>query len=338
MQVKTVAYLSILLPFVLILSNCSVMSPDTIFDPDGVDKFTIETEIFTPSLFPTTTTSPSPTNSPMPLPTPTLTFMPTLLPGDAVDLVFNLLNTNGECKFPCFLGDFTPGKTMRNEANSFFLQFPSYLGDQYSISIDNGSFNENIIDLFITKSYDEFYISIGMSFIFSDDELSKISFQPRPAGVGDNLGARLIDVPEFNQELNYYLLDNILREYGQPAQVLIFTYDNYPFSHTPFIEISVILHFPEVGLVIEYEILQLRENDTLIGCSDRLILFNMFLSDPNIPIEDLSPYFSLSFIPNSVSGYRQIEEATGLTLEEFYRLFKEPGKDKCFETPASLWP
>ena len=36
--------------------------------------------------------------------------------------------------------------------------------------------------------------------------------------------------------------------------------------------------------------------------------------------------------------FKSLEEATSMTLDEFYQVFKDPDTTQCLETPADLWP
>jgi len=38
-----------------------------------------------------------------------------------------------------------------------------------------------------------------------------------------------------------------------------------------------------------------------------------------------------------MNHYKPLEEVTSMSLEEFYRIFREP-TNQCIETPANLWP
>jgi len=42
-------------------------------------------------------------------------------------------------------------------------------------------------------------------------------------------------------------------------------------------------------------------------------------------------------VPVDSPYWKPIEEATNMSLEEFYQAFREP-TDKCIETSAKLWP
>jgi hypothetical protein len=38
-----------------------------------------------------------------------------------------------------------------------------------------------------------------------------------------------------------------------------------------------------------------------------------------------------------MSGFRPLEEATGMSVEQFYQSFVQPNNNRCLETPADLW-
>jgi hypothetical protein len=40
---------------------------------------------------------------------------------------------------------------------------------------------------------------------------------------------------------------------------------------------------------------------------------------------------------NSVSEFLSVEEAAGMSIEQFYQTFVQPGNQTCLETPADLW-
>jgi hypothetical protein len=38
-----------------------------------------------------------------------------------------------------------------------------------------------------------------------------------------------------------------------------------------------------------------------------------------------------------VGDYRSLEEATEMSIEQFYQIFVQPDNQTCLETPADLW-
>ena len=43
-------------------------------------------------------------------------------------------------------------------------------------------------------------------------------------------------------------------------------------------------------------------------------------------------------VPGSTSGYRPLEEAIDMSLEQFHEAFFEADVSTCFTTPVAFWP
>ena len=117
-----------LIKFVLVslaLMSCSVSGNQT-----GTPILSVASSLVPTATLPPLTNTPNPSPSltsilPNTTSTPTIlsTPMPTLNPEDAQQFVLKLLETNGDCKFPCWWGQIVPGKTKWADANRFLQTF-----------------------------------------------------------------------------------------------------------------------------------------------------------------------------------------------------------------------
>jgi hypothetical protein len=312
----------------LLLSGCNFVLPDT--PRISEEPPYAETLISTPAL-----ASPISTN----LPTPSN--VPKLDPTEAVDLVFDLVRTNGNCDFPCFLGAFVPGETSQAAVNDFISQFEDYSSEEINIAVNIFSSGKNRTDLLVTRDYDDFYIALIIQFEFQNDLLTQIAFDAWPAiRSGEKRGEFLFGIPEYDVATEFYSLPTVLSEYGMPANVLIGTF-NRGALQGPYIPFSIVLHYPDHGLLIEY-IAQQKENGTLfLGCPGESMNFELFISGPeaNYGIADYLQYYEGELLSDIwLEAYRPVEEATSLSLEDFYDLYSNSRASQCLETPISLWP
>ena len=95
--------------------------------------------------------------------------------------------------------------------------------------------------------------------------------------------------------------------------------------------------YPEKGLFVRYNALAERLDDKIRGCPSKAFI-ELWLLSPN----DKDSYQEI-LSANDVTWEgnfpysRSVEDATSMTVEEFYQIFKEP-TDSCLETPLNIWP
>jgi hypothetical protein len=283
------------------------------------------TTLPSPSKRPSTPEPPTLTPSPTPIPqTSTATSRPTLTPTLAPTLtadeektvVLSLLQDNAGCRLPCWWG-FTPGETKWQAAQTFFLS----LGKKIPGGSDDGSSSYGVAfdvpqhQLFLRQSY----------IVREDETIDMITILA--------LGSPGYE-KEFAEDLDNYLLSQLLTTYGQPSQVLLQTYlapnGTYPFH--------LLLYYPEQGIMVRYIDLAERDGEILRFCPKQPgITLWLWSPERRMTIMDIAVIGLEGFPEDEVAYFRPVDEVTEMSIERFYQTFAQPADDTCLETPADLW-
>lgn len=261
-------------------------------------------------------------------PLPSSTIIPTLSVTDASLLIHDLLSNNGDCRLPCLWG-ITPGSSKYSEIRNRLISTSSISSDS--------SFGSEIGD--ITYEFSEGNLSIFISvttITYSDsDMIEKIRFSSRALRDRDGGYDSVFDSEIYRDHLAYYLLPQVLSEYGRPEAVLMQTNQPFPpgaVDRGP-VYFYILLLYPSQGIYIQYTTDVKLVNENLVGCLENahveLELIHSGNGDGSW--EQLSPSWQVM-----INEYRPLIEVTSLSLEEFYIMFNQQ-TSVCLETPADLW-
>jgi hypothetical protein len=198
-----------------------------------------------------------------------------------------------------------PGKTDSREAQ--FIHFPlSSISSKDNFDEGGGefSFSYKIKELEIG-----WYVDYRIPYEKDTIELIYVDIGAHKK-IGFDKGINIFGDPSFVDFFEIFTLPQILTTYGKPSEVLI--------SLTAWREPT---------------------DDMIIGCPLKAHITMWLVSPGNeAPYDEiLSGMTEWNFISPDFSEYKSIEEATSMTLDEFYQIFKHPS-DTCLETPAELWP
>jgi len=261
--------------------------------------------------------NPAPTQTFLPKNTPSTTPIlvtpsPTTTPADAEAKVIELLKNNGDCRFPCFLG-ITPSQTKEQEAITFLHTFDS---------ISPG------IEILIPR--DDLTVSLSVTTQGGYDATPEvIKWIDVDTTIYRKLEPKLekdYDTPYYSNIFRYYTLPNLLTTYGTPENIYIFL-DTGIEDMGLGIDLYILhLDYPKQGWVAHLEMPLLHKDGLFIGCPSEAFT-KLRLWSPNDPSRDFTLDSSSLF---------SIEEATGLSVEEFYKKFKDPSTNACLETPANI--
>jgi len=248
---------------------------------------------------------------------PTQAVTSTLTADETETLVWDLLENNYGCKLPCWWG-FTPGMTEWLEVSNFFKtidQTPRPYKNTFHIQIE-----------FTDRGF-----LIGQTYTISPQGV----IETINAGVSVLHNNRIVFTDSiFEKELNAFLLPSLLSNYGKPQEVLLRT---YPWAReagdTPF---YLIVNYTELGISMLYEGEVERENSHYQICPQHAS-FNIFLWDPEKSTEEVVRTARQNQFLEEDSGYRKLDESTGLSLEEFYETFKNAQNEACLSTPSDYW-
>jgi len=295
------------------LSPTSTLAPSPTFAPSPTAVPSL-----TPTWLPTDTPTPSPippTRTPSPTPVPTMTA------DEEYVFVSEMLQDNGGCRLPCWWG-FTPGETPQQTPRAFFTS----LGKQIQGSVRNYTvvFNN-------PGHYESYQSYIG------DGILDMIGINAGPP-VGQD-GYPAYGDHQFGGDWRTYMLPQMLEVYGPPQQVFLETYSSGP-DRLPF---RLWLFYPDQSFLVKYEGFTGEEGkggwveagQAIRMCPWRSeVALWLWPPEREMTLEDIDPMIRNPVDPDRI---RSLEEATGISIEQFYQTFSQPDNQACLETPADLW-
>ena len=258
------------------------------------------------------------------------TLHPTLSGESAKELALQLLKDNSNCRLPCWWG-ITPGVTTLQDTSSILNPFSS-LASTNSIDNNHGSMRLRIPNgeglLYLVVEYDGINAKVN-KLIVTISQLVK--------NKNGDYEQTFVE-PAFAQATQSFQLTEILKLYGQPKQIMISTYSSQPLGWPVFFDIQ--LFYPDHGFLIAYESLMVSSTNGYVkGCPSK--------SNINMGLWEPGKYSSINEIPEDIrnnisafplSSYLQIDEATKMSIQDFYETFKNDDGTLCLETPSNLWP
>jgi hypothetical protein len=256
----------------------------------------------------------------------TPTSFQTLPPKEAEAQVVELIQHNGGCRLPCWWG-LAPGKTSLQTTKSFLDVFGS-------LSIANR----------LGEKGGYFILRIPKNNLFLDME---INYPKRNNDMVEMLSIRMILMhqikngyevvygdPLYKQFFQPYLLSQILSTYGQPSDVWIYV-DRLGK------ELHIWLSYAVSGFLVDYVAPSESEGGQFLGCPSKAYT-ELWLWPPE---REYSPAEAIS-VQLGDDGLGQewfasilpIKDATTLTVDAFYNIYKDSQNISCLETPVELWP
>ncbi len=256
---------------------------------------------------PTATPSRPPTSTPRPTATLTRTQPPTLPAETRGALVREMLRTNGGCELPCWWG-IVPGKTTIRE----FLADPR---------TDYGRSSLCVPTIHVPRDYCLDYSTTEQDGVIESIEV-----------VGDFQWGRTMSERAM-QDWWRYSLAQVLTRYGVPSQVWLY--------FAPPIENGAI---PRYGLALGYR--QLGFAVSYWGPADVWLEGNE-VEAKTCPVFRRMALIRLQLRPSeeywvTTPGSREegvfsLQEATGMSLEEFQKTFRDENDRNCLRIPTH-WP
>ena len=144
----------------------------------------------------------------------------------------------------------------------------------------------------------------------------------------------------FNQTFQYYMLSQMLSNYGQPTQAWLLPFPDEPgrpdIKWHPF---SLVLFYEESGIFVEYEMPRETIGNNYVGCPSQAHLsVAVWPPESDVTLEYVVRMGGILINELNMDSFKSVEDATSMTLDEFYTTFREADNSKCIETPISLWP
>lgn len=298
-----------------VVSTATVGTTSLVFEPSSTSQLTISaTPSFIPTLSdgrqPTQTYTPIPADSPTPSPTISKNWF-TPVPTEMVEsTILDLYETNAGCRYPCWWG-ITPGLTSWTEAELRLHPL--------AFTIKASDFN--------AQTYYTVYLNVP-------ENLAPRGLSQQEYRVRDDQIELIESHPLKDSNVSPA---NILSTYGEPAEVLIRTFDEPREGSLPF---YLVLFFPQHNFNALYESSATVQGSDIVGC--------FFDEQPHLALWSLKQEVSLSdlykmnlarFTPEDAKFFKTIGEATQLDKTTFYQMFKDKaGSTICIRTSAGLWP
>lgn len=232
--------------------------------------------------------------------------IPTPIAKENTEITLELLRTNNNCDLPCWWG-IIPNQTSWSDAEKFLNSFSTIYERQPPS------------EWFV---YD---VHSPLPIEFSDVYAVRVVFAVQKGLVKE------IEIGYFDEEI--YHLSTFLLKYGIPDQIFVSTYSSdygLPPNQVP---LSINLHYPEKGINALYGTYAIVYEERISGCiSDSPIIF---LWSPNEHSRSID--YILGWDKNN-TPYLEIEQANGMSIEEFYEKYSVLENETCIETTTSLWP
>ena len=268
-------------------------------------------------------------------PTFTQTAISTLSVDDAHKRLLDLLANNGNCQLPCLWG-ITPGKSTSQEAQITWSPLGS-IQTIYDIKPRFGSDYGYISPAYVE---DKLRLETNAEYISDNQIVNHIYFKAWEwkefiASNGSQGLATIFDSLTFGQRTVYYSLAHVLSEQGLPTTVMIETSGPPPIYEGGG-GFDIVLLYPNQGIWAHYTTQMYMVGSSVEGCPANahieMELYPPGNSDSFFTLLDKTDYWSAR-----KNSYKPLEEATSMTLDEFYQTFRNP-TNKCIQTSAKLWP
>lgn len=254
---------------------------------------------------------------------PTITLIPTLTTEEAKTKLFDLLRNNGGCNLPCIWG-YTPEQTNRNELVDFFKHF--VVTETPEISISKLMRNDRMSISFFVRLL-SVYIDTGIMAYENEDLVEALIMDGSANPQWD---------ASYAEVMKYYMLPQILTNYGKPSQILILTYrDDRQRPDVTAHPFYLVLLYPDQGFFVEYEMNREIKGDKFIGCpSKAFVSISTWNPQNDKAFEKITQGTRLDLYPDE---YKSIYDATTMTTDEFFKVFSDPENKDCIQTLIEKW-
>lgn len=307
------------LALLVFLVGCIVPSVPASPTGVGISPTLTSSPTAVPSLTPSfESPTDTPTSSPIPpTRTPRPTPAPTLSADEEQAIVLNLLQNNAGCRLPCWWG-FMPGETSWEMAQTYFLSIGKAIGEYR----DGQSLNCEV-DFAISQHK----VTIDQLYVVNENKIIDMINV-----VASGYGQEVVNAWQ------RYMLPHFLAAYGQPSQVLLKTFSGV--SGVPKVPpFHLLLYYPQQGIMVRYIDDAEKMEGTLRLCPQQSPGVTLWLWSPeqHMTLQDIADTGLGGFPDNELPSFQSVEEATGISVEQFYQTFVQPDNQTCLETPVDLW-
>ena len=317
--------LTALFLFGLSITGCRAKaSPTPIETAVAQTTITFESPTLTPSATSSATATFVPTPPPSPSASPTLTRtpitpVPTLPATEQDTYLLNLIETNGGCELPCFLG-IQPGVSSWEDIRP--VESPIYFRESYFPKR-----KDERLYLYVPPRKTRY---LDVTFWGSSTLIEYITVDALISLPNDPYDY----VPAFAKAVYPYALPNLLAQYGMPSRILMRAQGQIePGAGT---QAEVWLFYNDAGFMVQYFFLNVvtQDGEVLRTCPDysHTVFIRLYLQSP----ENKTPLEKMFWDPKGYyfnTHLQPIEKITALSIEDFYQLFVAPTESACFEVP-----
>jgi hypothetical protein len=264
----------------------------------------------------TATSTQSPTSTVMPVKsdvvTASLTPLPTLSQEEALALVLDLFENDGDCSLPCWWG-ITPEDTSWQEAKRYL--------DTFALRFDE------------FKSTDPPGRMIYGFYFKVPEDISPHGRTAHSYLVRDNLIEYIIAFPHNSK---HFTLSQLLNDHGPAEQVWLRTFNQPRDQVLPF---HLVLFYPSQGFMAEYSISAELQDGSVRGClQETQPTLWLWSPDQKKNLYDIANLNQGGFIAEELGYFRPLHDVTEMDVESFYESFRDINILTCLETPATMWP
>jgi hypothetical protein len=267
-----------------------------------------------------TVISPTQTATTVNIPSLTPTISPTLTAEERQIAVRELLKTNSGCLLPCWWG-ILPGKTSWAETEQFLVHLGVKVGskpetDNGTIFHGTGGFDFTEIHIYNNVGFDEGKGVVETIYLEGDGSANTTDYQ--------SIWAQ-------------YSPSQIMASYGKPSRVWVNS-SSLKYGNNGKSGYMIWIFYDNLGFMIRYEG-EVEYGSIYHICpkleGGAIIDIQLLLQAPDnpLPLERDD-----SFVQLNKASIQSIENAAGINIDKFYKLFTEPGGSGCFDTPRDIWP
>lgn len=229
----------------------------------------------------------------------TLTPLPTLEGEELESAVAELLANPMNCDVPCWW-EAVPNETTAVEV----LQFLSLYQFTFHELYDNQILD--FIEVWVGFDENENQFDFRVMYSFENSVLKGMFIEQSPT------------------------LDEILGKYGQPDEVWLSTESSIRDGN---LAVRLNMLYLQEGMAVGYVVNGTLQNDVVIGCfpGEEMGLLQLNTPTGSANYQDFRGIFEVDRL------YLPLEEATGMTMDDFMQQFSDPTQPQCIETLTELW-
>jgi hypothetical protein len=231
-----------------------------------------------------------------------------------------MLDNNGDCKLPCWWG-IIPGETKLSDAINMLATFvPEVETNNLTYTDTSGRHDGIAAVVYYQPKTENFDVeNPGFFEMFAEDDI--------------------VNTTTIYKDLtSNFSLATILNNYGKPQDVYVNSLPASPTNEVPF---SVILYYPEQGILAEYYHLYGGApivNDKVNICpQDYSPILKLWSPLSSLISETKRNSFLESEKQNFYGQFRKLNDVSDMNIDIFYNTFRQDNANNCIVTSSDIW-